>query len=172
MTFLNWLGLAAMVVAPAAGAAQEPAPRPEMLRKLVDCRKLADDIERVRCYDREVTLLDEAERKREIVLVDRAEIGRTRRSLFGLALPNLKLLGRGKDEPAFTTIETVLADARPAGRGWTFTLEDGARWIQTDSAELGYTPKRGQSIRIRQGALGSFLANIDKQVAIRVRRIN
>lgn len=163
----------AIALAPTAVAAQNGRARPEILANLTNCRALTNDAERLRCFDRNIATLDDAERKQEVVVLDRAEINRTRRSLFGLTLPSLKLFGNGdRSTPDFTTIDTTLKSAQRGQSGWIFVLEDGARWIQTDSSDLARLPTQGDHIRIRKAAMGSFLANIEKQVAIRVRRIN
>jgi hypothetical protein len=171
---LSWLAILPIVFS--AGASAQDAPdRPAILSKLFDCGAITAESERLSCYDRQVAALKEAEQKRDVVVVDRAEIRRTRRSLFGLTLPRLKLFGgddSDADQPEFSTVETTLTDARQSGGRWVFTLADGALWTQADSTELARTPRAGQAIRIRKGAMGSYLANIDKQVAIRVRRIN
>ena len=48
-------------------------------------------------------------------------------------------------------------------------VEDGARWKQTDGRAL--YPKVGDKIRIRRAALGSFMANINKDVGFKVVRL-
>ena len=97
-----------------------------------------------------------------------------RRTLFGLSVPDLGIFGGGDgDEEGVSRVETTIASAgrNPDGR-WTFRLADGARWVQADSRELGRDPAAGQPIAIRKAAMGSFLANVNKQIAIRVRRVN
>lgn len=171
---MKYMFAALALVAPAAGAAQS-GERPELLSRLVDCRSITANAERLACYDARVSALDEAERKREVVVVDRAQVREARRSLFGLTLPKIRLFGDRDDapeEPEFAQIETTLKEAAQAGGRWRFTLQDGANWVQTDSEELARTPRPGQAIRIRKGALGSFLANIERQPAIRVKRVN
>jgi hypothetical protein len=152
-------------------SAQDATPRAPAFAALTECRKLPDS-ERLNCYDRQVAALEDAERRRDVVIVDRAEVQRTRRSLFGLTLPSLKLFGNDRNEPEFQQIETTLSGASQSGGQWLFALSDGTRWIQSDSNQLARTPKAGQSIRIRKGAMGSYLANIAGQLAIRVRRLN
>lgn len=171
---MKYVIAALALAAPGATAAQSNE-RPELLSRLVDCRRLSADAERLSCYDARVSALDEAERKREVVVVDRAQVREARRSLFGLALPKIRLFGDREgapEEPEFSQIETTLKSAQQLGGRWQFTLADEARWIQTDGEELARTPKPGQTIRIRRGALGSFLANVERQPAIRVKRVN
>ena len=164
-----------LALAPAGAAvAQEGEQRPEVLKKLVDCRAVADDGARLACYDAQVLALDTAEKDRQVIVVDREQVREARRGLFGLTLPNLAIFdGPDEDKESFAEIETTIKSARENARGrWTFVLEDGARWVQLDSRELPVHPRAGHPIRIRQAAMGSYLANVNNQIAIRVRREN
>jgi hypothetical protein len=145
--------------------------RAAAFKKLIDCRSLADTAQRLACYDRETAALDAAETRREIVVLDRAQVTKTQRTLFGLPLPNLKIFGDDSSE-AQKEITTTIKRAWTHSNGkWAFELADGAHWAQTDSRELVFEPEAGQPIRIRRAAVGSYMANIDRQTAIRVERI-
>lgn len=159
-------------VAQQSGAAQRAAP-PEAFTRAIQCRTIADPQERLACYDREVAALAQAEQQNEIRVVDRQEVRRTRRSLFGIALPDLGgIFGDNQDGDSVNEINTTIRSARqdPYGK-WHFVLEDGAQWQQIDSRNLSSDPRPGQPIRIRRAAMGSFLANVNRQIAIRVRRV-
>jgi hypothetical protein len=120
--------------------------------------------------------MDAAANKADLVIVDRGQIRKTRKSLFGLTLPSLGIFGNSEAErreaEAFTEIESTIKSARMTNYHWSVTLEDGARWVQIDSKTLARDPRPGQKIRIRKAALGSYLANINGQIAIRMRREN
>ena len=172
--------LAALGLLAAAGAsaqqAQEPQARPQALTRVLDCRTIASQADRLACYDREVAAFEIAEKAREVVVYDREQIRKTRRSLFGIALPDLKIFGGRKDDGGeseeVTQLEsTIRAISQSGNSRYVFTLEDGARWAQIDDRELSATPRAGQTVRIRRAAMGSYLANIGGNVAIRVRRI-
>jgi hypothetical protein len=169
-----YLAVVAVLVGTAsAGNAQSGgASRPEALNRLTACRALADTAERLGCYDREVAAIDAAEARKDLVVVDRQQIQRTRRSLFGLSLPDLNIFGNDDgDEQAVTELQSTIRSASQSPhRKWTLTLQDGARWVQTDTRRLADDPRPGHAIRIRRAALGSYLANINGQVAIRVQR--
>ncbi|HWH17929.1 MAG TPA: hypothetical protein VNT77_06275 [Allosphingosinicella sp.] len=138
----------------------------------MDCRAIADESERLACYDREVAALDAAEARREVVMVDRQQLRETRRTLFGLTLPNLSVFGDdNEDEEGVSQIEAKIRSAAqtPVGK-WILTLDNGTRWVQTDSRNLAIYPQPGHAIKIRKAALGSYLANIAGQTAIRVER--
>ncbi len=113
-----------------------------------------------------------------MVVVDRAQVRAARRSLFGLTLPNLAILdGGAKDAEekgeGFTEIETTIGRAYRGSDGhWVMVLADGAKWLQTDTRELPGDPAAGKKIHIRKAALGSYFANINGGIAIRVQRQN
>jgi hypothetical protein len=149
--------------------------RSDLLQKVVDCRAIADSTARLACYDTQVARLDEAEAKKEVVVVDQAEVKKARRGLFGLSLPDLGGLfgggGDGKEDEGLSEIESVIKQSSFANNRWTITLEDGARWVQTELRSVR-EPKPGMKIRIKKAAMGSFMANINDRPAIRVARIN
>jgi hypothetical protein len=74
--------------------------------------------------------------------------------------------------PDASSIETTIRSARqdPYGK-WILDLAEGGRWVQIDSRELSDHPRSGLPIRVRRAALGSYLASINKQAGIRVRRV-
>jgi hypothetical protein len=167
---------ALLCLAPAADAqrANQREERPAVLSRVVQCRAIAAEAERLACYDREVAAMDQAASAGELVAMDRNQIRRTRRSLFGLTVPNLGVFGDdNEDEEEASRIESTIRSASMNGNGrWVIELADGARWIQADSRGLNFPPRAGQPIRIRRAAMGSYLANVNNQTAIRVRRIN
>src|SRR5438128_11155624 len=61
----------------------------QLLDKLTACRKLADPNEELLCYHREVSALEAALARKDIVVMDREDVRKTHRSLFGLNLPKL-----------------------------------------------------------------------------------
>jgi hypothetical protein len=145
---------------------------PAAFTRAIQCRTITDPQQRLACYDREVTALEVAERRSDIRVVDRQQVRRTRRSLFGLTLPDLNIFGGDNDETAVREITGTISGVSTDAYGkHTFTLEDGARWRQLDSRQLNIDPRPGQPIRIRRGAIGSFLANVNNQIAIRVQRV-
>lgn len=168
-------GLAIVAANGTAAAQDRKAPRSSLFQKVIDCKTLQDSNARLACYDATVAALDSAESSREVVIVDQAEVRKARRGLFGLSLPDLGgLFGRGDaaEREEFTQIETTIKSVSQAGYGkWAFVIEDGARWVQTDSESIR-TPKSGQPIKIRKAAMGGYFANVNNQPAIRVIRTN
>ncbi len=172
----SFAAAAALLVLPTVSASAQTPPRegpPAAFARAVQCRTITDPQARLACYDREVTALEQAERTSEIRVVDRQQVRRTRRTLFGLDLPDINIFGGGNDDgETVTEISSTIRSAGQDGNGkYTFVLADGAQWRQIDTRNL-VPPKAGQPIRIRRAAMGSFLANVGRQTAVRVRRVN
>ena len=169
--------VAAVLASCSAGAfAQAPkvaTERPALLRNLAQCRSITGAEPRLACFDRTAAAIDEAERSKDLVVVDREQLRKTRRTLFGLTLPNLSVFGDDSpDQEGIERIDTTIAKVTQNGLGkWLFTLPDGATWEQIDSRNLSIDPRAGQNIKIRKAAMGSYLANVKDQIAIRVRRL-
>lgn len=176
----KFLILAAALAASASGTAdaqrrnRPTAPeRPAVLNQLTACRTVTSDAERLACYDRQVAALEAAEASREIAVVDRQQIRSTRRSLFGLTLPDLGIFGGDNDEgeegAAVNEINSTVRSAGVGSDGRTvFRLDDNSVWVQTDGRP-GYA-RNGEAIRIRRAALGSYIANVAGRAGIRVVR--
>lgn len=171
--------LGATVLLAAAGLSAQAAPvlKPEgraaELQKVIDCRKLADNAQRLACYDAAVTSLDQAEAKGDVVVVDRAQARQVRRQAFGFHLPSISLFERGESKEEIENIATTLKSARQNGAGkWVIELTDGGTWVQVDNNELFNDPRAGMPVKVRHASLGSFLMTIGNQGAIRVHRID
>jgi hypothetical protein len=149
--------------------------RPEVLNQLTACRSITDNSERLACYDRQVAALEAAEASREIAVVDRTQIRRTRRSLFGLRLPDLGIFGddtdQSEDGAAVNEINSTIQAITSGADGRVhYILVEGGTWVQTEGRR-GQPARVGQTIRIRRGPLGSFMATINDRAGVRVMRI-
>ena len=165
------LACAAIILSvPAAAQDASAVKAPEQFSAVIACRAIAGESERLACYDRQVAALEKAADDKDIVIADRASVRETRRGLFGFSLPKINLFD-GEDEEEFQEINTTVANASQIAYGyWSIELEDGARWEQTDG-KLVLSPKPGQKIKIKRGALGTYFANVNGQPGIRVRRV-
>lgn len=168
----------ALVSAPSPVGAQAVTPQSDgqALRALTACRDIAAADQRLTCYDRETAAIEKAISSGDLVALDREEVSKTRRSLFGFSMPAIRLFSSDRKpsdakKETVDQIDSVVKSARQLPRGrWLIELEDGAIWTQIDDRKLAIYPRPGHKIQIRSAALGSFLANVHGQVAIRVRR--
>lgn len=172
---VRWLLVVAMAGAAVAGTAvwaadeKDEAPTPPVFQAVLDCEKLADPQQRLACFDSAVAAMSSASRNRELAVFDRSTMREARRGIFGLGLPKLKIFGGDKSEEV-TQIDSTITGLRTANDGMPiFILADGARWKQTEGRNV--YPRVGNAIHIRRAALGSYMANVDKQPGVRVMRL-
>jgi hypothetical protein len=160
------------LAAPPVLAAEPPAPaRAAQLQQLLDCRKLTDATQRLACFDTAAGVLDQAEAKGDVVVVDREQARKVRRQAFGFTLPSISLFTRGEKPEEITSADGVIASARKLNTGkWEFTLEDGARWVQVDLTEIPLDPKPGQKVKIKTATMGSYLMSVNNQREVKVHR--
>lgn len=156
-----------------------PKTRAPELQAIVDCRALADRDARLNCYDAAAAKLDQAEAAGQVVVVNREQVRKVRKDVFGLQLPSLDIfnavVGKGKAGAAeaedSNRLQSVVKTAWRGGDGrWSLELETGAVWRQTDDFQLANDPHPGSKADIRQGALGSFFMKIDGQPAFKAHR--
>lgn len=154
--------VATPVSAQAGGGAQR------VLGGFAACRAITDAGERLACYDKASAALEEAVKQNDVRIVDRADVRRARRSVFGLNLPDLGLLGGGADRgetdqrETFSEINTTVRSARPGanGRGEITLADEGYPVWQTTDA-MPFPPRAGAKVRIRKGTMGAFFLNVD-----------
>ena len=160
----------------AAGAApkhDKPQPPPPGFTRLVACQSIKDNVQRLACYDREVASVSTANARGDLVVMDKEQVRKTRRSLFGLTLPDLGVFGGGDLPGDADSIETTIRGAKQGPDGkWWFNLAEGGTWVQLDSRDFIVDPAAGQPVKIRRAALGSYIMNVNKQTGIKVHRIN
>lgn len=176
---MRYLMMAAALAALSGAATAKPAKpgqqlqgRPETFDALVKCRAITEDAARLRCFDQASAALQEATERRDVVIVDRAQVRQARRSLFGIDLPHMPFFGSGDDKAdEVTQIDGIIASASQNGAGrWVVRLEDGGTWAQIDDNPISIWPKAGQKVTIKRAALGSYMMRINGQAGVRAKR--
>ncbi len=160
--------------------AAPPAPAPTRapeLQAIVDCRAIADRDSRLACYDTAADKLDRAEASGQVVVVNREQVRKVRKDVFGLQLPSLDIFSMVGRKGASAVSEDVdhldgVVKAAWHGEGghWMIELENGAVWRQIDSFELARDPHAGSKVDIRKGAIGSFFLKVDGQPSFKAHR--
>lgn len=166
-------GLASLALSAAPALAADEQPLPKVFSDVLDCRQIADAEQRLACFDRAVLALESAQQSKSVVVVSEEEVRKTRRGLFGFALPRIGLFGGGDDDDQeeVNEISSAITSFSGGTGRWVVTLDDGAVWEQTDGAFVK-KPQVGQTILIRRAAFGSFMGRIDNGVAFRIKRRN
>src|SRR5688572_476062 len=116
---------------------------PAQIQRLLGCRALADAAQRLACFDRETSALDQAMARKDLVVIDRERATAAKRSLFGFSVPSFGGLFGGDENEVKEVQSTITAVASNGYGGWTLRLADGSTWTQTDDAPLGIQPARG-----------------------------
>ena len=168
------LAIGALALAGPASSKTQPlanAPPPKIFQDVVQCRAITDSAQRLACFDRSVGALATAQQNKDLYVADKDAMREARRGLFGFNLPKMRIFGDDDMEKDVNSIESTIAGFSEGQKGYIFTLKDGARWKQTDSAYMD-KPKLGAPIRIRRAALGSFFGTIAGRPGFRIERVN
>lgn len=159
----------AFTTAPALAKDQTSTAQPAVFQAVLDCKTLTDPAARLACFDQTTQALADAAKTNDVLVVDRATVRKTKRGLFGLSLPRIKLFGDNDDEE-IEQIDSTIASTYSARDGATvFVLPDGARWKQTEGRDT--FARAGQKIVIVKGSLGGYFARVNGQAGVRVMRL-
>lgn len=171
-TMLIGAAIGLLLAGPAqARTSGKPATTPEQVKRLMACRAVADTTQRLACFDRESSGLDQALARKDLVVVDRQSSTAARRSLFGFSVPSFGGLFGG-DENEIREIDGVVTSAgRNSEGGWTVRLADGSSWTQTDDVIIALPPRKGDKVKVRKRALGSYFLSVNGQSGVKVRRV-
>lgn len=161
-------------VAAAAHAQDKDAP-PAILQSIEGCRAIANDAQRLACFDRVSAELSAAVEKKDVVVLDRKTVQETRRGLFGFSLPKLRIFGGGRDDDdredadEIKELDTTIRSAQNIGYDkYRIVTAEGAVWVT--EAFTGLKPRAGQSLKIKRGAIGSYTLSVNGRPGVKARR--
>ncbi len=169
--------IACAALMPRAASAQNAEGRGDALvSAIAACRAVAVD-QRLACYEQTTTTLIAARDARQIRIVDRETVQRAKRSLFGFSLPHLNLFGTGKEDPRAESdtdvkqITGTVTAVQSASYGmWVFSLAGDGVW-QSISESPTFEPRKGDTITIKAGVLGHYIARIGNGRSVDVKRV-
>lgn len=154
----------------ARGEAQTVEPRvdaTESLQTLLSCSRVADNDERLDCFDKAAEAVEKARMAGDLLVADRDELAAQRKADFGGASDR----GPFPGAPEVNEVSFILQSVRKTSGGlFILVMEDGSVWQQTESAILRI-PRPGAKVLVESGALGSFRASINGGKIFRVKRI-
>lgn len=138
------------------------------------CRQMSDPAQRLACFDSAAGALVQAANSGAVSVVDRTEIRRARRSLFGFTMPRLPFFaGDTTADEAMNQLDSTITSVKALNNGYyrMVIAADNAVWETTDSSISFDAPRAGQKITIKRGPLGSYFLRINGQVGVRGRRV-
>lgn len=168
--------IAALALAVSSGGpaeAQSKRGQSPLVQAFANCRAQSDDSARLRCYDAAAAALTDATSRGSVVIVDQEDVRKTRRSLFGFSLPKIPFFSgdRSADDQQ-DELTAKIASVGPVGYGkWRIKLEDGALWETTEASRATSDPRAGNEVKIKRGALGSYMIRVAGQRALRAKRV-
>ncbi|RST29900.1 hypothetical protein HMF7854_02975 [Sphingomonas ginkgonis] len=106
--------------------------------------------------------------KKDVVVIDREGIREVNRKGFGFAGLNLPFFG-GEDVKQIDGKVAAVSSNRDGG--YVLLLEDGATWSQNDANNsIVMSPRRGDKVVIKRGALGSYYVSVAGQPGVKFLR--
>ena len=155
------------------GPAEANAQEADYIEALKECRAIADAAERLACYDAKVGSMVSASEAGDVRIVDRDDVRRTRRQLFGFTVPDLDILeGDEQDKEASEVLETTITGARQlSSKAWRFTTDEGAVWEIANAPRRLAPIKPGDSVMFKKASLGFYFIRINGQMGVKGKRV-
>ncbi len=171
------LGVAVTMMGMTAQAETPPPPTAKPVAALQQCRTLTDPTARLACYDKAVDALTASTASGETVVVERDQVRKARKGLFGFTLPKIGFLtGRddnAEDQADASRLETTIVSSRELRYGkWQFVVEGGATWETVEASVAFDDPVPGAKVLIEKGSLGSYFAKVGKGRRVQAKRVN
>jgi hypothetical protein len=163
----------AMTVCPVTAALAQDGAAVRQFDELQRCKVIAEDRDRLACYDRATGTILASRAAGDLMVLDRKTVIARKQSRFGLATPTSEMFGGGKDDDATAVrqLDTKVTAAKASnvyGR-WNLELANGSVW-QTVEA-LTFPPDPGDKIVLKEASLGGYRASIAGGRSILVKRV-
>lgn len=154
--------------------AKDPPRQSPLVGALQACQAIADPAQRLACYDREAGTLLTATSKGDVAVVDKSEVRKARKSLFGFGMPKIPFFsGDDTADVVSDTLESTVKSASGIGYGkYRMVIAEGdAVWETTEAYGTMREPRAGDKIVIKRGPLGSFMLRIGSNRGVKGRRV-
>ncbi len=149
----------------------------DYLTALKKCQNIADNTQRLACYDNIIGGFVKASDEGDVQLVNREDVTKTRRRLFGFSMPDLGIFGSGKErkkeDRELKVLESTVTGVRYTRKdSLSFTIEEGgAVWQISNAPSRLRRVKPGDKVEFEKAALGSYWISINGQMGVKGRRV-
>jgi hypothetical protein len=166
------IAIANVVFGASTGLAAEPKQSPAVAA-VIGCRDQADPQVRLRCYDAAAGALATATATGSIVLIDREDIRKTRRSLFGFSVPKVPFFSgdKSQDEKQEEVISQIKSVRSLRHGTWEIDLGSAGIWRTTEAFPSPKTPKPSDTVKIRAGMLGGYFITVGNGRTVKGMRV-
>lgn len=171
---LRMISIVALAAISTAAMAKDPPKTSPMVGALQACRAIADPTERLACYDKEAGALLDAAQKGDVAVVDKSEVRKARKSLFGFSMPKIPFFsGDDTADVVSDTLESTIKQASGIGYGkFRITIAEGdAVWETTETYSTMRDPRAGDKIVIKRASLGGYLLRIGNNRGVKGKRV-
>ena len=160
---------AALLLGALPANAQDSKEDSEYIAGLKACQTIADDTERLSCYDNAVGTVVTAADEGTVRIVDKEQVKKTKRGLFGLNIGGLF----GDDEgDELDLLETTVTAVSVSGNTVIITVEEGdAVWRIKNAKSRIKRTKPGDTVVFKKASLGSYFVRINGKTGVRGSRI-
>lgn len=157
----------ALITPPASAATSAKA----LLKAIGDCRVLSQAEARLTCFDSTTTGLQRAIDQKEVTVIDREDVQKTRRSMFGFTMPRIGLFGDHENgDDGIQELDGVISAVRTVGYDrQEVTLESGAVWQSIEPFRRD--PQPGSKVHINKASLGSYFMRVEGTAGVRCIRV-
>ena len=154
--------------------AKDPPAQSPLVTAIEACRTIADPTQRLACFDQSAEQLVNAARTGAVAVVDRSEVRKARKSLFGFSVPKIPFFsGDDSADAVSDTLETTVTKAWGVGYGrYRLVIAEGnAEWETTEAYATMREPKAGDKVTIKRGPLGSYIMRIGSNRGVKSKRV-
>ncbi len=169
-------GLALLALsAPLAAQDEEDLASSPLVTKLESCTTITDDAERLACFDREVGALVGAANEGDVKVVEKDEINKARKKLFGYSVPDagiFKADSKEEKEANNRLTSTITKVRQVSSKEWHIWIEEGnARWRLKNNSIRFRAPKVGDSVEFKPATMGTYWIRVNGRKGVRGNRI-
>lgn len=169
------IGVVAISGAPASAQDKDDLAVSPVVDKLATCTAITDDAERLSCFDREVGALVGAAAVGEVKIVEKEEINKARRKLFGFNVPDagiFKTESQEEKEASDRLTSTITKVRQMSAKEWHIWIEEGdARWQLKDNSVRFRAPKVGDTVEFKPATMGTYWIRVNGRKGVRGNRI-